>query len=310
MYVFTYICIYVYIDMYICLHIYFFLKKKYIYVLFWCLPFPNLWGPHQNLGLSSLIPQTAPSYVVIDSDSDHGGAAENDNDNDDVDQHSGTNEECDNDIDNDDLEIVSDSDHVTEELPEHTTDDILETEHPLPDLQSHSHQHNIDAESGPIPDPVPHVEEPQRAPKRMRKTAHQSAPALGISREKKYTSPDILREISPPGCRITLNTNEHRFTSAWKRSIECEAWVDELANKSYSQSFNSSVTDDWKLKLAAVHSYAWTKWSIAVDHCTIPELQLPTGAVEPTPGMIPEDVYQQLSPSIQTLPARKQYSKR
>ena len=280
----------------------------------------------QSLGLSSLTPQTAVPFIVVDSDSDSGGAA--DNDNDDVDQHSDIDQDYARDTDSDDLETASDPNSVTKvesgvvdtsELPEQTTDEVLQNEHhSLSDVQSQSHQQDNIAESAPIPapeipethpDPVPHVEEPQRAPKRMRREAGQSVPALGISREKKYSSPDILRQLAPPGCSIRLNTNEHRFTSAWKPAITCDAWVDELSNKTYSQSFNVGLGDDWKSKLAEVHSFAWTKWSIAVNFCAMPELTLPTGAVEQTPGRIPEDVYQVLSPLIQSLPDKKQYSK-
>ena len=124
---------------------------------------------------------------------------------------------------------------------------------------------------------------------------------------KVYSSPEyILKDISPfPGCMLSLNHNDWRWVSKWRKGIECEQWIDELQNKSYSQSFTLL---NWEEKLKAVHSHAWTKWELSQPYCTA--LKLPAGVEPQTPGEIPQEVLDALEPLMNNLPAKKLYAKR
>ena len=127
------------------------------------------------------------------------------------------------------------------------------------------------------------------------------------SRTRIYTSPDhILQKISPlPGCRLSLNFNDWRWVSSWRKNIDCDQWLDELSRKSYSQVFDR---DDWKEKLRKVHEHAWTKWEIAVEHKDA--LKLPPGTSSQRPGEIPQEIFDALQPIVAGLEVKKRYGKR
>ena len=123
--------------------------------------------------------------------------------------------------------------------------------------------------------------------------------------KKVYTSPEILKPLSPPGCTFSLSFTDHRFKSTWKKHLECELWIDELKNVSFSSTFNKLQSDSWKDALCLVHANAWDKWHIASDH--ISELKLSKGVAPQEPGVIAESVYDQLAPIIDSMPPAKVY---
>ena len=140
---------------------------------------------------------------------------------------------------------------------------------------------------------------------RLATETQKTQPALGIERRKQFKSPPELLGLGPPGCRITLNWNEHRFTGTWTTPVASPEWFDEMLNKSHSASFDINIPGDWKSKLAYVHEFHWVKWEIGEPTC--PELKLPKGKQAQKPGQISDDIYQKLESTIQELPPRKKY---
>lgn len=131
------------------------------------------------------------------------------------------------------------------------------------------------------------------------------ASSSGAPRTRVYTSPDhILQKISPlPGCRLSLNFNDWRWVSQWRKNLECDQWLDELHRKSYSQVFSR---DDWKEKLCTVHEHAWLKWEIAKDHMG-DALKLSAGIVPQKPGEVPEHIFDELQAIVDGLQEKKRY---
>ena len=120
------------------------------------------------------------------------------------------------------------------------------------------------------------------------------------SKQKVYSSPgEVLDQLAPPLCRFMLNNNDHRWVSAWKFSSEL--WIDDLAHKTFSRSFNSGSVEDAFAKLQEVHCRAWEKFHIA-------KAQLPT-CEEQEPGIIPLEIKEALVPILKGLPPLKQYGK-
>ena len=126
----------------------------------------------------------------------------------------------------------------------------------------------------------------------------------GTGHIKVHTSPEhILCKISPlPGCMISLNNNDRRWVSKWRKNIKCEQWIDELQNQHYSQVFTLL---NWQDKLKAVHAHAWTKWELSQPYCT--GLKLPAGVEPQTPGEVPQHILDELAPRMMDLPAKKSY---
>ena len=122
----------------------------------------------------------------------------------------------------------------------------------------------------------------------------------GISRTKQHTSPeDILLPLSPyPACLLALSFKDHRWVARWRKKVDCEQWIDELSNKSFSMTFNYRDPDDWKRKLQLVHQNAWNKWSIGKDF--ISGLDLQDGISEQEPGNIPDQAFPDLAPLLRT----------
>eukprot|EP00438_Fugacium_kawagutii_P014455 Skav223502 [mRNA] locus=scaffold1160:119664:120197:- [translate_table: standard] len=132
------------------------------------------------------------------------------------------------------------------------------------------------------------------------------AAADGMFRQKIYRSPEeLLRPLSPPGCIISLNANDHRWVSTWRKDISSEYWLDELSQRTFSRVFTLS---DWKAKLKQVHEHAWEKWQIAQSSC--PALHLEAGSSAQSPGEIEEAVLEELAAKVQNLPERKPYGRR
>ena len=131
------------------------------------------------------------------------------------------------------------------------------------------------------------------------------ASSSGAPRTRIYSSPDhILQKISPlPGCRLSLNFNDWRWVSQWRKNLDCDQWLDELKRKSYSQVFSR---DDWKEKLRNVHEHAWLKWEIAKDHMG-DALKLSADIVPQAPGEIPETIFDELQAIVDGLQEKKRY---
>lgn len=135
--------------------------------------------------------------------------------------------------------------------------------------------------------------------------------ASGMHHTKVFSSPDeILIPISPfPACSLRLNANDHRWVSTWKRNIHVDAWIDELGNKSFSQTFDQNDPSDWQSKLKEVHHMAWFKWSLGYPENQ--DLALDGSRTTPQePGIIADDVFNQLAPIVRDLPPKKQYSRK
>lgn len=149
-------------------------------------------------------------------------------------------------------------------------------------------------------------------PVKKRKTASPT-PALepasssaGVLRQRLHRSPEeLLRPLSPPGCVISLNANDHRWVSTWRKDITSEFWLDELSQRTFSRVF---TRDDWKDKLTLVHEHAWQKWQLAQESC--PALRLEAGSVAQSPGEIDESVLEELDSKVRDLPERKPYGRR
>ncbi len=132
-----------------------------------------------------------------------------------------------------------------------------------------------------------------------------SVPEVPVPRLRMYTSPEqLLRPISPPGCTILLNHNDHRWVAAFKKGLKSEFWIDELAYQSHSQSFSQ---ENWLAKLQVIHQYAWDKWGLGLP--SLPQLKLAEGESPQTPGVIPPEIVTGLQEVINNLPAKKAYSR-
>ena len=123
--------------------------------------------------------------------------------------------------------------------------------------------------------------------------------------KKVYTSPEILKPLNPPGCSLTLSFTDHRFKATWKKHLECEFWIDDMKNVSFSVTFNKDQTDSWKNALCLVHANAWDKWHIGSDY--ISEIKLSKGVTPQEPGVIAESVYDKLAPIIANMAPAKVY---
>ena len=116
---------------------------------------------------------------------------------------------------------------------------------------------------------------------------------------KLFSSPaSILDSISPPGCKYTLNHNDRRWVSSFRKDIECDFWIDQYAARSFTRRFESR---NWKTKLAEVHAHTWAKWDLN-------RVALPLGdAVEQVPGQVPEEALEALVEVVRNLPEPKVY---
>lgn len=154
----------------------------------------------------------------------------------------------------------------------------------------------------------PAVEVQELQPRTRTETGRTISRGDGSGGQKVYSSlQDVLLPLSPPGCVISLNYNDHRWVSTWKIKTTPEVWIDELSNKTYSRTFKYQDESDWLDKLRNVHSFAWEKWELARDE--LPELQLLPGRVSQSPGHIEQSVIDRLRSIVKDLPAPKDYSR-
>ena len=102
----------------------------------------------------------------------------------------------------------------------------------------------------------------------------------------------------PPGARMVLNHNDHRFMTSWV-GIE-KGMPEDLKGKHFSRKFTRKP---WKDALAECHMRVWEKWSYVKKH-----LPLPIGMEPQEPGVVPNEVLEALEPFINNLPAEKKAS--
>ena len=189
---------------------------------------------------------------------------------------------------------ISQTPEVTESKPSNPSeDDAPEIEH-----QSKRPRLASDTDTPPI---ISTAEPEHSMPPQARSSAS------GVARPKMHKSPDILLPISPyPACILALGYRDHRWVARWRKKLHCEQWIDELANQSYSITFDYQNPSDWKEKLKQVHDFAWSKWIIGRDN-RVKGLQLQEGFAEQKPGEIPAYVFDELKDIVATMPPKHQY---
>ena len=147
---------------------------------------------------------------------------------------------------------------------------------------------------------VPVLEQPPQEPEVAVEGTRRVRQRLGPTSQKVFTSPAILNCISPlPHCAITLNVNDHRWSSKWKSGIHCDSWLGPLRNQSKSKTFVSTNEASWKTALRDVHTTVWKKFHL---HGNL-EISIPPQE----PGKIPDAVFTELSLTVANLPAAKSY---
>ena len=113
-----------------------------------------------------------------------------------------------------------------------------------------------------------------------------------------FSSPaDILSELEPPECKLSLNANDWRWVSSFR--CQSELFIDKLQAKFHTKTFDAG---NWKSKLQDIHRFIWNKWDLIRE-----QYPLPQGKSEQIPGIVPPGIFEQLAPIIQRLPPAKKY---
>lgn len=138
-------------------------------------------------------------------------------------------------------------------------------------------------------------------PLKRRKTSTTTAVAPIV---RVHKSPmDLLNKLVPlPYCSLSINHNDHRFSSKWRSDITCEFWICELANVSFTRSFNYMSEESWTKALKEVHSRVWTKWQLNREN-------LPIDLPEQEPGEISPAIMEELKQVVCNLPPPKEYKR-
>ena len=119
---------------------------------------------------------------------------------------------------------------------------------------------------------------------------------------KVYTSPaEILCQMSPPQCTISINFNDVRFVA--KFHVDHERWTpfEEFNNRSKSRRFRDA---DWKTALASVHKWCWEKWDVCRDIFPLEE-----DMAEQQPGHVPAELLSALQPTVLKAGPPKKYER-
>ena len=113
-----------------------------------------------------------------------------------------------------------------------------------------------------------------------------------------FSSPaDILSELEPPECKLSLNANDWRWVSSFR--CQSELFIDKLQAKFHTKTFDAG---NWKSKLQDIHRFIWAKWDLIREQYPLAE-----GRSEQIPGIVPPGIFEQLAPIIQRLPPAKKY---
>ena len=92
--------------------------------------------------------------------------------------------------------------------------------------------------------------------------------------------------------------NDHRWTSTWDRLVPL---------KGISRVFDYKDSVNWKSKLGEVHKDAWNKWQKDLSSKAL--YSLPAAKIQQG-GVIPEDVYEDLSSVVAAMPSKTKYHKK
>ena len=133
-----------------------------------------------------------------------------------------------------------------------------------------------------------HEEEPTKAKEKPEASSSSAAP-----RAPRRRSPEeLMSAIQPPGCKMGISFQDHRFTSIWK--ADHKELKGEMAQKRFSRTF--AKQRGWRDALQLVHHHCWLKWGKL--EATYP---LEPGQERQTPGTIASDIYEGLQPIIDSL---------
>ena len=119
-----------------------------------------------------------------------------------------------------------------------------------------------------------------------------------------HASPaDVMSQMSPPGCRMYIDFNQHRFQA--KFGATSDTWEDAgiLRQKHFNRTFTRA---DWQEKLSQVHDWAWRKWELARAEAAF---ALSEGRVAQAPGHVAPAVLEALEPVIRDIGERKKYKR-
>ena len=120
-------------------------------------------------------------------------------------------------------------------------------------------------------------------------------------RQKKNKSPqEVLDMLQPPGCKFTLGYMDHRFSS--KYDVDHPGLEGKLKQKTFSKTFVEKRS--WKEALKEVHAHNWGKWQVVKDI-----RPLPTGVEPQEPGVIADETFEILQPTIDALKPVVRYDK-
>ncbi len=118
--------------------------------------------------------------------------------------------------------------------------------------------------------------------------------------EKKKPPEEIMTFLEPPGCKFGISFQDHRFTSIWKQNHSDLAAP--FNQKRFSRTFVTQRS--WRDALIEVHEHNWKKWGLVRTKHPLGEKR------EMRPGQIPESIFEQLQPTIDTLPEVTRYAAR
>ena len=172
--------------------------------------------------------------------------------------------------------------NAEDSLPMDVPMDVHEEEEPfVPEPAS--------ASTGPVPEVAIPPEEFDDGPE----------PPIAAPREPRGRTPDeITNMLSPPGCKIRVGFKDHRFTSSWKMDhSELDA---PYSQKTMTATF--VTLRGWQDALRRVHAHNWEKWN-RVKHIH----PLEPGVPEQRPGVIDQEIFDQLQATIDNLGVVKRY---
>lgn len=129
----------------------------------------------------------------------------------------------------------------------------------------------------------------------------------GISKEKKFSRCAVLEDLCPPGAKITLNYNDHRWAGSFQNQFATDKWIGNLKNRTVTKTFQAASPANWQSALKEIHSILWTKWFLAEPEFS--ELSLPVEKRQEA-GQISDAILAELQVVIDKLPDKKSYQKR